>query len=131
MPSGYKADGTPSNPTGKGFVPGATVAHGAQMAAGHALSKMMCKVLMEEGDDGKPRVEAMCRAIMRQAERGDVQSATWFADRILGKPAIAVSFPEPLNVAHSGEVSVSATDALIEAIIGFGEDGASTQSRPN
>lgn len=129
LPRGY---GKANNPTGKGLVTGNNPGNsGAAVAAGHALTKMMAKILMEEGKDGKLRVETMCRAIMTQAEAGDVQSANWFADRLLGKPAVAVSFPEPLNVAHSGEVAISATDALIEAIIGFGEDSASTQSRPN
>ena len=133
LPAGY---GKANNPTGKGLILGVNPGNsGKRIEAGLALTRMMSEILVEDSENGKKRVENMCRKIMQQAEQGDVQSASWYADRILGKPAVAVTVagdPEnPLNVAHSGEVTVSATDALIEAIIGFGEDVASSQSRSN
>lgn len=93
MPRGYKADGTPNNPTGKGLVHDGRQGIGGGMAkkAGQELTRIMCDILMEGSENGKPRVENMCRAIMKQAETGDVASASWFSDRVLGKPTQQVN----------------------------------------
>lgn len=48
--------------------------------------------------DGK-KLRAMCEAIYEKAEQGDVQAATFIADRLDGKPAQVIT-GDPDNPVH-------------------------------
>ncbi len=83
MPSGYKADGTPSNATGKGLVhDGSQGVGGMAKKAGHTITKMLIDAMMS-GD--VPKAKDMCEAIARQAAMGEEWACKFGFDRLIGK----------------------------------------------
>ncbi len=83
LPPGY---GKANNPTGKGLVhDGSQGMGGLSKRAAHTVTKMLIKIIMEDSENGKARVENMIRAQVKAAENGDFDAFRYLVDRVAGK----------------------------------------------